>query len=1025
MGSNGVLQLGNGDTNTSNDSYVPIVIVRTIAIYTQPANTTVVATQITTESLSVNASETLGATITYQWYQAADVNYTNPVAITGATNSTFPIPIGLTTGTYFYYVVISDPSNVAGPITSNVAIVTVRRAPAVGAIDLNTLVVDGDYGNNDIWTFTNGILTINDGADVEITGTTTAGIQVVVNGTANIMLYDASISGMAAGISPISLSPNANLTLDIEGTNSLIAGNNDPAIEVPDTASLTVVGDGILNATGGVGIGSNTGTAGSFTLGNGGGNDNAVVFASSPVLSSSLVNSITTANLNSGILFDGVTGAVYGNVTPVEDWTIPNGSTLAIPNSPVASLTIPVGTVLTNNGTIVAGGSLTIDGSFINNGTISLGSTGVLDNNGAFSNTTNGTIESTGTINNDGSIVNVGIITNDGTLTNQGSGTIENNGTLTNNDLLINDGTINNNGTLTNSEGAALENDGSVNNNGTINNSGSLNEGGEGTINNTGSIENNGTINTNGSIVNDNGILSNGGNLNNGGSIANQNGGGIINSGTLDNEGTFDNTSNFTNTETGTVSGSGVFTGDGPTFIIGLTDTATSIPLLATDTYTFPATTAGYSAQTPLSVTVSNNGNQVTGYLTITLSGENANSFTVDPISLANIAVANNTSFTVVPVTGLGAGIYTATITVAGGNGITSSFDVSFTVNATNYAISLNPANIDFGSVVVGYSSQTAQTVTITNIGNQATGNLTVAFSGTNADSFTLSTTSISGITAGVSGNTDTFTIVPNDGLGVGTYSTTVTVSGENNIAASLTVSFRVTSVSTSTGSGSGSGSTPPTVPPVDTPVTPPVVPPVDPPVTPPPTPPTELPFVDVGGHWALHNGSIPFVWQNELMQGTSDTNFSPDANLSRAMLLTILYRIAEEPGFPFDVIFDDVQSNQWYSEAVLWAAQNGIAQGIGNNLFAPEVDITREQTVLLLYRYAIYKGYVVSNASLTIPTDFYDFALVSPWAYEAMAWAISSGLIEGHGNEIMPSNTITRAEFATLITRFMNLFIN
>ncbi|MCL2838535.1 MAG: hypothetical protein FWE04_05675 [Oscillospiraceae bacterium] len=128
MGSNGVLQIGNGDTNTGDYVNVPSVILRTIAIYAQPEDAMIAAGQSAAETISVDARETLGASVVYQWYQATDVNRTNPIAISGAIGATFTIPTNLTEGTYFYYVVISDPSGVAASITSNVATVMVWQA---------------------------------------------------------------------------------------------------------------------------------------------------------------------------------------------------------------------------------------------------------------------------------------------------------------------------------------------------------------------------------------------------------------------------------------------------------------------------------------------------------------------------------------------------------------------------------------------------------------------------------------------------------------------------------------------------------------------------------------------------------------------------------------------------------------------------------------------------------------------------------------------------------------------------------
>jgi hypothetical protein len=210
--------------------------------------------------------------------------------------------------------------------------------------------------------------------------------------------------------------------------------------------------------------------------------------------------------------------------------------------------------------------------------------------------------------------------------------------------------------------------------------------------------------------------------------------------------------------------------------------------------HTFPAATLGYGAQTPLTVTVGNTGNQATGALNLTLSGTNSASFTLSPASsIGSIAVGNTGSFTVSPNTGLAAGTYTATVTVSGGNDIRKSFSVSFTV--TSYGISLKNngsalSSHTFPAATLGYAAQTPLTVTIGNTGNQATGTLNVALSGTNPGSFTLSPASSIGSIA--VGNTGSFTVSPNTGLTAGTYTATVTVSGGNGISADFSVIFTV-----------------------------------------------------------------------------------------------------------------------------------------------------------------------------------------------------------------------------------------
>jgi hypothetical protein len=216
------------------------------------------------------------------------------------------------------------------------------------------------------------------------------------------------------------------------------------------------------------------------------------------------------------------------------------------------------------------------------------------------------------------------------------------------------------------------------------------------------------------------------------------------------------------------------------------------IELDQSEDYTFPADILGYGAQTAKSVTVSNTGNQATGNLTVALSGTNSGSFALSKTTIDSIAVSGSEDFTVAPNIGLATGTYTATVTVIGDGNISArNFGVSFTVNPVPaYGISLDQNSLHtFPAATVGYGAQTVKSVTVNNNGNQATGNLAVALSGTDSGSFVLSNTTIDSIA--VSDN-NSFTVVPNTGLAIGSYSATVTVSGGNGITAGFDVGFTV-----------------------------------------------------------------------------------------------------------------------------------------------------------------------------------------------------------------------------------------
>ena len=176
------------------------------------------------------------------------------------------------------------------------------------------------------------------------------------------------------------------------------------------------------------------------------------------------------------------------------------------------------------------------------------------------------------------------------------------------------------------------------------------------------------------------------------------------------------------------------------------------------------------------------------------------------------------------------------------------------------------------------------------------------------------------------------------------------------------------------------------------------------------------VPFVDVEKHWALD--AIKYAYEHKLMKGVADDRFAPDATLTRGMLVTVLYRMAGEPSVSGEGRFADVASGQWYADAVKWAAANGIAEGVSETAFAPLTNITREQFVTMLYRFAKYKQY--STAGAAALDQFEDAQSVADWAEAAMQWAVSAGLVTGRTEStLVPGGTATRGEMATLLMRF------
>ena len=180
--------------------------------------------------------------------------------------------------------------------------------------------------------------------------------------------------------------------------------------------------------------------------------------------------------------------------------------------------------------------------------------------------------------------------------------------------------------------------------------------------------------------------------------------------------------------------------------------------------------------------------------------------------------------------------------------------------------------------------------------------------------------------------------------------------------------------------------------------------------------------FVDVEpDNWFAE--AVDFVSGHELFIGVSDTEFGPRLTMTRAMLVTVLYRLEDKPDVAGKLMFTDVEAGTWYTEAVEWAAKNGIVNGVGDNLYAPNADVTREQIATMLYRYAQYLGRDVSGrASLD---KFHDGDQVSDWAKEAMQWAVKLGIFQGDDTGALnPKNNATRAEVATLMQRIVAMIV-
>ena len=181
-------------------------------------------------------------------------------------------------------------------------------------------------------------------------------------------------------------------------------------------------------------------------------------------------------------------------------------------------------------------------------------------------------------------------------------------------------------------------------------------------------------------------------------------------------------------------------------------------------------------------------------------------------------------------------------------------------------------------------------------------------------------------------------------------------------------------------------------------------------------------PFSDVNtSDWFF--GAVKYAYDNNLMNGTSDTLFSPDSNLNRAMLVTLLYRYEGEPAVTASNPFSDVQAGQWYTNAIIWASENEIVNGYGSGTFGPNDNVTREQVAAVLYRYADWNELDVSKT--TALTAFTDRTEISAWALDAMKWANAEGLMSGRTpTTLVPKGTMVRAEVATILMRFIEDFV-
>lgn len=186
----------------------------------------------------------------------------------------------------------------------------------------------------------------------------------------------------------------------------------------------------------------------------------------------------------------------------------------------------------------------------------------------------------------------------------------------------------------------------------------------------------------------------------------------------------------------------------------------------------------------------------------------------------------------------------------------------------------------------------------------------------------------------------------------------------------------------------------------------------------------SDLPFRDVAKN-VWYYDSVKFAYENNLFNGTSSTTFGPEESMTRAMLVTVLWRYEGKPAPASAANFSDVKENIWYARAVAWASENGIVNGVGRGRFAPDENVTREQMAAILLRYAQKKNLPVDQRA-DIST-FPDHSGVSSWAKEAIGWTVAAQIIGGtsQGGSVFldPQGNATRAQVAKILRCFIQTY--
>jgi hypothetical protein len=182
-----------------------------------------------------------------------------------------------------------------------------------------------------------------------------------------------------------------------------------------------------------------------------------------------------------------------------------------------------------------------------------------------------------------------------------------------------------------------------------------------------------------------------------------------------------------------------------------------------------------------------------------------------------------------------------------------------------------------------------------------------------------------------------------------------------------------------------------------------------------------DVSYSDVSGWYESY---VAYLTAREIMNGSGEGKFDPNGTMTRAMVVTVLYRLSGDAG-SYTNPFSDVPSEAWYEKAVTWASSNGIVSGVGDGCFAPDKEVSREQLAVMLYHYAKFKGIDVSVGSNTNILSYKDATTISEYAYPALQWACGDSIMNGDSGNLNPQKHATRAEVSKILAVFVQKTVN